>query len=135
MPLDTTNDYAIILDHIQKRYANRIFGEAWRNLPEVPDKSEIMPPSGADSDSDEGESADSDTDRPNGTRLPHNVISGPWNSKAAYIGAHYRILREDAIADLRSSVAMFKAHPSMDDDKSTCIYTHASFPTLWSNIC
>jgi len=58
--------------------------------------------------------------------LPENIVDGPWDSKESYIGSHYQILREDAIAPLRLSVELVKANPGMDDDETTCVYTHAS---------
>ena len=62
--------------------------------------------------------------------LPHNIVEGPWPSKEEYIGGHYQIVREDAIAPLRQSVALVKKTPNTPDTDDTCIYTHVSFQ--WS---
>jgi helicase required for RNAi-mediated heterochromatin assembly 1 len=54
--------------------------------------------------------------------LEPNKIDGPWDSKEAYLKAHYDLIREDAVAPLRDAVATFKCDPDMGDDKNTCIY-------------
>lgn len=58
--------------------------------------------------------------------LPVNIINGGWESKMAYVGAHYQLLREDTIAALRRSVGEIQRNPNLMDDNDTCIYTHVS---------
>lgn len=122
----------ILRRHIYKTYEVNAFAEEWRNLPEIPSSSEIVPPSKtlleeADEKYDHAESWNDYQQEPlNDENLPHNIVKGPWPSKEAYIGAHYQILREDAIAPLRRSVADVKKNPGMQEDGDTCIYTHVS---------
>lgn len=54
--------------------------------------------------------------------LGTNQIQGAWESKEAYLKAHYELLREDAVAPLRDAVAIFRADPDMDDDKDVFVY-------------
>ncbi|KAL2812382.1 P-loop containing nucleoside triphosphate hydrolase protein [Aspergillus granulosus] len=54
--------------------------------------------------------------------LAPNNIDGPWESKEAYLKAHYDLIREDAVAPLRDAVAIFRNDPDMGDDKHICIY-------------
>ncbi|TAQ85205.1 hypothetical protein B7494_g6473 [Chlorociboria aeruginascens] len=116
----------IIRTHVKKSYAKAKYAEPWRNLPEIPDKSEIIPdieePQPQEERWDDYQHASTDGTIPKYS-LPENITKGPWPSKAAYIGAHYQILREDAIASLRKSVAEFKDFPDMDDSKDTHVYT------------
>jgi helicase required for RNAi-mediated heterochromatin assembly 1 len=122
----------ILRRHIYKTYEVNAFAEEWRNLPEVPSSSEIAPPSKgpleeADKKHEHPESWNDYQQEPlYDENLPHNIIKGPWPSKEAYIGAHYQILREDAIAPLRRSVADVKKNPGMQEDGDTCIYTQVS---------
>lgn len=114
--------------HIDKAYMAGNYKEQWRNLPEIPMTSEIW------SATDESSNVRPMQERwneyqmeaPYSKSLPHNNIKGPWESKAAYLGAHYQILREDEIAPLRKSVADVKARPDMMDDNETHVYTHVS---------
>jgi helicase required for RNAi-mediated heterochromatin assembly 1 len=62
--------------------------------------------------------------------LPHNIVDGPWPSKEAYLGAHYQILREDAIASLRRAVLEFKKCPLLVDDTEICVYKDVRHPRL-----
>jgi helicase required for RNAi-mediated heterochromatin assembly 1 len=119
---------SILTDHVKKPYQSREFAEPWRNLPEVPTKEEIMPATDEDSGGDQEPEQwnDYQQDPVYDPNLPHNIVDGPWPSKERYISAHYRILREDAIAGLRHSVASVKRRPAMMDDKETCIYTHVT---------
>lgn len=127
----------IIQNHVLRPYENQYHGESWRDLPEIPDKSEIMPKDG-DRENKENEDFFEEWDayqqdplyNPN---MPENIIKGPWPSKEEYIAAHYQILREDAIASLRSSVKSFKRNPQMDDDKCTHVYTHVSLANVFPN--
>jgi helicase required for RNAi-mediated heterochromatin assembly 1 len=113
----------IIQTHILRRYESQSTqGEAWRGLPEIPDKSEIMPKE--DEKKDFFEEWDAYKNEPlYNVNLPNNIIKGPWPSKDSYIGAHYQILREDAIAGLRTSVKSFKRESNMVDDNFTHVYT------------
>ena len=119
----------ILKCHFKKEYEDQEFEEAWRNLPEVPTQEEVMPTSN-DDHSDKARSEPWDQYQqehaiyePN-HNLPHNIVDGPWPSKEAFVGAQYQILREDAIAGLRRSVANVKENPNMQDSKDTCIYDH-----------
>jgi helicase required for RNAi-mediated heterochromatin assembly 1 len=123
----------ILKCHFKKEYEDQEFEEAWRNLPEVPTQGEVMPACN-DHNSDKTRSEPWDRYQqehaiyePN-PNLPHNIVDGPWPSKEAFVGAQYQILREDAIAGLRRSVADIKATPNMQDSKDTCIYDHVRSP-------
>ena len=50
--------------------------------------------------------------------IPVNRIQGPWGSKADYLEAHYKLLREDAVAPLRSAVEEVRAHPDLMERES-----------------
>lgn len=117
----------IIREHVLRPYEREYHSESWRDLPEVPDKAEIMPEEnvGRDESDDFFESWDKYQDDPQyNVHLPKNIVKGPWPSKGEYIAAHYRILREDATASLRNSVRSFKNKPEIADDKFTHVYTH-----------
>jgi helicase required for RNAi-mediated heterochromatin assembly 1 len=117
----------IIKDHVLRSYENQYHSEAWRDLPEVPDASEIMPNDDGSENKDFFEEWDAYKNDPlYNTEVPENITKGPWPSKEKYIAAHYQILREDAIAHLRSSVKSFKRNQHMDDDNFTHVYTHVS---------
>ncbi|KAH0553251.1 hypothetical protein GP486_006591 [Trichoglossum hirsutum] len=83
--------------------------EAWLSKPEVPTTSEILNIAG-----------DQFVD------IPDNKIDGPWPSKEDYIGTHYELLREDAVAPLRDAVAEVKENPRMKDNSDICIYDNAT---------
>jgi helicase required for RNAi-mediated heterochromatin assembly 1 len=134
---EINNANRILQDHIWKLYENQSFQEEWRNLPEIPTRAEICPP-----DKALVESADDIEEARNprnwnkyqeepsyDQNLPHNIVDGPWPSKEAYLGAHYQILREDAIAPLRRAVAAFKKFPALEDDNETCVYTDVRAPS------
>ena len=116
----------ILRDHIYKRYENQEFPQEWRNLPELPSKSEICPPSqkstGVADSKQEGNLKMSQMTPVCDQNLPHNIVDGPWPSREAYLGAHYQILREDSIAPLRRAVSEFKKCPALVDDVDTCVY-------------
>ncbi|KAL4788637.1 P-loop containing nucleoside triphosphate hydrolase protein [Aspergillus varians] len=76
----------------------------WHSKPEVPSSDEIL---GTD-----GEFVD----------LMPNKLEGPWDSKDAYLKAHYELLREDAVAPLRDAVAIFRCDPDMSDNKHVSVY-------------
>ncbi|KAL5343497.1 P-loop containing nucleoside triphosphate hydrolase protein [Aspergillus crustosus] len=71
----------------------------WNLKPEIPTSEEIL---GTDDEF---------------VDLMPNQISGPWESKEAYLKSHYELLREDAVAPLRDAVAVFRSNPDMNDDK------------------
>ncbi|RAL12713.1 putative DEAD box helicase involved in nonsense mediated decay [Aspergillus homomorphus CBS 101889] len=82
--------------------------EPWLNRPELPSSEEIM-----------GTADDADEDF---VDLAPNNIFGPWESKSAYLKAHYELLREDAVAPLRDAVAYVRDDPKMMDNKVASIY-------------
>lgn len=106
-----------------------MFAEEWRNKPEIPSSDEIMKPLPGSENNEQEERWDDyqreyQRDPVTNPNLPHNIIEGAWPSKEAYIGAHYQILREDAIASLRQSVQLVMKNPAISDTDDTCIYTH-----------
>ncbi|KAH6674807.1 P-loop containing nucleoside triphosphate hydrolase protein [Halenospora varia] len=121
--------FSILKDHIQKPYKQANYPEEWRNLPEVPKRSEICPrPDELKTQSTEPEDWDEYQKDPiYSSSLPHNIIHGPWPSATDYIGAHYQILREDAIAPLRGAVTEFKRRSDMREGRDFYIYTHVTF--------
>jgi len=62
--------------------------------------------------------------------LPPNHVHGPWPSTEDFLRFHYLALREDAIHALRNSVAGFRTHPGMKEDKETYIYSKVHFTGL-----
>jgi helicase required for RNAi-mediated heterochromatin assembly 1 len=118
----------ILETNVRRTWDSGNHPEKWRNLPEVPNSAEIMPAEDEtiDTQCSEENWDDYQKDPVYDPNLPKNIVDGPWPSKDEYIGAHYQILREDAIAPLRQSIQEFRRHRSMDDDKHTCIYTHVS---------
>jgi hypothetical protein len=124
----------VIQDHVLRPYEDVFTTEAWRDSPEVPSATEIMPKDDDAATKDFFEKwSEYQQDPVYDPGLPHNVVNGPWPSKEEYIAAHYRILREDAIASLRSSIKSFKRDPEMFDDKFTHVYTHVSLTNIISN--
>jgi helicase required for RNAi-mediated heterochromatin assembly 1 len=117
----------ILIQHIRRRYAEVEYPEAWRNLPEIPTKEELMPNKDRDKDRYTPETWNAYQEDPiYDPNLPHNIIDGPWPSTMEYLGAHYQILREDAIAPLRTSIQQFRDDPKMNDSRETHIYTDVS---------
>lgn len=112
----------IIVDHVEKQYENVVYREPWRSLPEIPTSSEICPPQDAIDEVvpvwDEYKS-----DPLYSPDLPTNPVDKPWGSKLDYIGAHYQILREDAIAPLRCAVAAVRDDPDMMENRDIYLYT------------
>lgn len=113
---------AILEAHIHRKYNHVQHEEAWRNLPEIPTSAEIMPEVVYKAVEEKWD--DYQKEFLYDENLPTNKIHGPWSSKEDYIGAHYQIHREDAIACLRKSVNHFKRYPSMMETKETAIYTN-----------
>jgi helicase required for RNAi-mediated heterochromatin assembly 1 len=124
---------SILQAHIKRNDKTNPYRENWRNLPELPSMEEIMPkdkiqslekePTGRPLTEPKDDYQHDPIYDPN---LPTNNIEGPWESKMAYVGSHYQMLREDAIASLRTAVKEVKNNPSMNDDDDTYIYTHVS---------
>ncbi|KAE9364989.1 P-loop containing nucleoside triphosphate hydrolase protein [Stipitochalara longipes BDJ] len=118
----------ILNRHIYKTYEDQKFSQEWRNLPEIPSMAEICPPSKNLADVVDTNTAQDknpvgyQNDPVYDQDLPHNIVEGPWPSKEAYLGAHYQMLREDAVAPLRRAVAEFKKCPSLADDSEICVY-------------
>src|SRR5215471_10571630 len=65
---------------------------SWTATPELPSPKEIL---GNDDCLDSGDVIN----------LMVNQIRGPWPSTEMYLKAHYELLREDAVAPLRDSLA------------------------------
>ncbi|KAK5944959.1 hypothetical protein PMZ80_002162 [Knufia obscura] len=76
----------------------------WLAMPEIPPSSEVCLPEGAS------------------IVLPRNRIDQPWSKPERYLKAHYKLLREDAIAPLREAVDRFRKDPQRMDDNETRIY-------------
>ncbi|KAB8296756.1 hypothetical protein EYC80_002173 [Monilinia laxa] len=116
----------VLREHVQKSYARINFFEPWRNLPEIPTSEEILQDvswqhnNALEQPLDYQKLAEPKEFDP---RLPHNNIDGAWDSKEQYLGFHYRILREDAVAPLRQAVADFKRNYRMSDAHDTTVYT------------
>jgi helicase required for RNAi-mediated heterochromatin assembly 1 len=111
--------------HIHRTWDTGNHHEQWRDLPEIPTKLEIMPEIDENTRprSREEKWNDYQNDPVYDSKLPKNIIDGPWPSKESYISAHYQILREDAVAPLREAIKSFKQHPNMNDDNDICVYT------------
>ncbi|PWY90834.1 ATP binding protein [Aspergillus heteromorphus CBS 117.55] len=86
--------------------------ERWLLKPEVPPPAEIMGAYDFDDADDDEKYVD----------LRPNQIVGPWESKEAYLKAHYELLREDSIAPLRDAVAYVREDPQMMDNNVASIY-------------
>jgi helicase required for RNAi-mediated heterochromatin assembly 1 len=130
MASDLNSSDQILCNHILKPWKQIEYPEAWRNLPEVPTKSEICPDADPLAAKLAVQEAWNDYQNEPGYEipLPKNIIDGPWNSKEDYIGAHYQILREDVVGPLRRAVSEFRQHPDMLEDNGVGIYTHVSLP-------
>jgi len=76
----------------------------WLAMPEIPPSTEVCLPEGAS------------------IVLPRNRIDQPWSKSERYLKAHYKLLREDAIAPLREAVDRFRKDPQRMDDNDTRIY-------------
>lgn len=117
--------------YIKRKYGENLHKEEWRNLPELPTAEEIMPkpklqrlPEQPPVCGPAENWDDYQRDPLYNPKLPINKIDGPWESKLTYIGSHYQLLREDAIAALRRAVGEVHSKPDLADDGDTCIYTH-----------
>ncbi|GAB7362881.1 hypothetical protein MBLNU230_g3183t1 [Neophaeotheca triangularis] len=75
----------------------------WTARPEVPTSAEVL-------DTD-GDSADSEV-----VEIVPNKREGAWESKEAYLSAHYELLREDALRPLRTAVGLLRVTPAGVED-------------------
>ena len=83
----------------------------WTGFREIPSPSEVF---------DEGRTQHGTT-----LELTENTVVGPYISKEEYLEAHYRLLREDAVAPLRDVVSEIQVYPYLmekDSDNSAYIY-------------
>ncbi|KAK3372308.1 P-loop containing nucleoside triphosphate hydrolase protein [Podospora didyma] len=89
--------------------------KGWQSRPELPESSEILAAQAATEE------------------LPENPVDKAWESKAAYLEAHYKILRREGYEGLRYSVTEYKKSvkqgKEMIDDDHTCVYTHVHVKT------
>jgi helicase required for RNAi-mediated heterochromatin assembly 1 len=117
----------VLVDHINRDYERNDDVHNWQKLPEIPTALEILGPLKRPRDDyfSEGDSVRDSKDI-HQANLPHNIIDRPWDSIGDYIGAHYQLLREDAIAPLRQAVSLYRSQPTMKDNQDLSIYTHAS---------
>lgn len=114
----------VLKEHIYREYEASEDIESWRKLPEIPAAEEIVGGLGKNDKSDYSDDDCLEDIEKNQPDLPVNVIDGPWQNVESYVGTHYKLLREDAIAPLRKAVALFKAQPMMPDNDDVSIYTH-----------
>ncbi|KAK3117984.1 hypothetical protein LTR53_000136 [Teratosphaeriaceae sp. CCFEE 6253] len=73
-------------------------GGSWLDRPEIPTSGEIL-----DTDAATTSSGSSDI-----VEIVPNKPVGAWESKESYLGAHYELLREDALQALRIAVARLR---------------------------
>lgn len=96
---------------------------SWLGKREIPSSAEIM---GITSDDGNGTGE-------NEIGLNVNKVDIPWDSKEQYLGAHYELLREDAVAPLRDAVAEVKNEPNLmerDSTDSAAIYEKVGSTSL-----
>jgi helicase required for RNAi-mediated heterochromatin assembly 1 len=117
----------VLVDHINRNYERNDGVHDWQKLPEIPTAGEILGPTERSQNKwlSDDDCKDDLKDKDKAT-LPHNIIDRPWDSIGAYVGAHYQLLREDAIAPLREAVSLYRSKPTMKDNQDLSIYTHAS---------
>jgi helicase required for RNAi-mediated heterochromatin assembly 1 len=83
---------------------------SWLGRPEIPSPNELN-----------GDGDDPDAE----IEIPVNNIGGPWQSITEYLSAHYRLLREDAVAPLRNVVSEVRAETGImekDSQENASIY-------------
>ena len=83
---------------------------SWLGRPEIPSPEELT----EDGDDPETE-----------IEIPVNNIAGPWGSITEYLSAHYRLLREDAVAPLRGVVSELRVETGIlekDSQENASIY-------------
>lgn len=131
--IPTNQAYKILKEHYHVK--EHIYGlsktESWRNLPDIPCSEEIMGNGNLSGvilqPEDWNEYQNDPIYYP---EIPQNVVNCPWKSTKEYIAAHYKILREDAIASLRNVVQTFKRKPNMLEEDQINIYTEVTI-TGW----
>jgi helicase required for RNAi-mediated heterochromatin assembly 1 len=117
----------VLVDHINRDYERNDGVHDWQKLPEIPTAGEILEPMERSQNNwFTVDNCKNDLKDKIQAALPHNVIDRPWDSVGDYIGAHYQLLREDAIAPLRQAVSLYRSQPTMKDNQELSIYTHAS---------
>lgn len=82
---------------------------SWLGRPEIPSPKEL----------------NGDGDAEAEIEIPVNNISAPWQSTMEYLGGHYRLLREDAVAPLRNVISELRAETSImekDSQENASIY-------------
>ena len=114
----------VLKEHIYREYEASEDIESWRKLPEIPAAEELVVGITRNSKSDLSDDDNLDDIENNQRDLPVNIIDGPWQNVESYVGTHYKLLREDAIAPLRKAIALYKAQPMMPDNDDVSIYTH-----------
>ncbi len=125
--MSPTEHIDILRDHIDRNYERNDGVEEWQKLPEIPTAAEILGPVGQSRAKLHGDDKCEDVLKDkHEAHLPHNIVDGPWGSIGDYVGAHYKLLREDAIAPLRQAVSLYKTQPTMQDSQDLSIYTHVS---------
>jgi helicase required for RNAi-mediated heterochromatin assembly 1 len=80
--------------------------EDWRKKSELPTTEEILGSNDSSSD----------------ILLLPNHLSGPWPSTELYLNAHYNLIREDAVANLRDAVLYVRTYPHMSENGNIAIY-------------
>lgn len=80
--------------------------EDWRKKSELPTTEEILGLNDGSSD----------------ILLLPNHIFGPWPSTELYLNAHYNLICEDAVANLRDAVLYVRTYPRMGDNGNIAIY-------------
>lgn len=83
---------------------------SWLGRPEIPSAKEL---------NGDGEDAEAEIE------IPVNNISAPWQSTMEYLGGHYRLLREDAVAPLRNVISELRAEAGImekDSQENASIY-------------
>lgn len=120
----------VLLEHISRDYECGVGVKGWRRLPEIPAAREIIGPvNSSQSDSNGDCSGSQGSNSSQGWKLPINIVDKAWCNTEEYVGAHYQLLREDAIAPLRRAVELYRAQPTMKDNEELSIYTHVSRST------
>ena len=83
---------------------------SWLGRPEIPSPKEL---------NGDGDDAEAEIE------IPVNNITAPWQSTMEYLGGHYRLLREDAVAPLRNVISEVRAETGImekDSQENASIY-------------
>ncbi|KAJ9645734.1 hypothetical protein H2199_002774 [Coniosporium tulheliwenetii] len=83
-----------------------VSSDSWLARPELPTSAEILDIPEPDDDSAAGDVV-----------LEINKTSGRWRTKAAYLSAHYDLLREDAVKPLRDAVGRMRVKPFAKEEE------------------